>query len=123
MGEMEDAPVVHRDSLQRPLAGLAAVPLLLMLVACRGGSGGGGRSFGGTPVAQSLWSMFHHDRAHSGLSPFSTSADTGTLKWKFPAGGSVKSSPAIGSDGTIYVGRVTATFMQSTERRPGRVHQ
>ena len=28
----------------------------------------------------------------------------GTIKWTFQAGGPVKSSPAIGSDGTIYVG-------------------
>uniref|UniRef100_UPI003467EF7C Cell surface protein n=1 Tax=synthetic construct TaxID=32630 RepID=UPI003467EF7C len=28
----------------------------------------------------------------------------GKLKWKFETGGSVHSSPAIGQDGTIYVG-------------------
>ena len=28
----------------------------------------------------------------------------GTLLWKFETGGSVSSSPAIGSDGTVYVG-------------------
>jgi outer membrane protein assembly factor BamB len=28
----------------------------------------------------------------------------GTLKWEFLAGGSIRSSPAIGADGTIYVG-------------------
>ena len=29
---------------------------------------------------------------------------SGTLKWKYKTGGSIWSSPAIGSDGTIYVG-------------------
>ena len=51
--------------------------------------------------------MFHHDLAHMGLSPYSTSGNPGTLKWKFVATnccGEVDSSPAIGSDGTIYVG-------------------
>jgi len=29
---------------------------------------------------------------------------TGALKWSFPTGGNLQSSPAIGSDGTVYVG-------------------
>jgi len=53
---------------------------------------------------QSAWSMFHHDLAHMGLSPFDTSADTGSQKWQFTTGSAVQSSPAIGNDGTIYVG-------------------
>ncbi|MGB4374776.1 MAG: PQQ-binding-like beta-propeller repeat protein [Defluviitoga tunisiensis] len=28
----------------------------------------------------------------------------GSLKWKYKTGGLINSSPAIGSDGTIYVG-------------------
>jgi len=28
----------------------------------------------------------------------------GTLKWVSPTGGSIVSSPAIGADGTVYVG-------------------
>ena len=36
------------------------------------------------------------------LSPFSTMAQS--LKWKFQTGAAVFSSPAIGSDGTVYVG-------------------
>jgi len=28
----------------------------------------------------------------------------GTVLWEFEAGGAVKSAPAIGSDGTVYVG-------------------
>lgn len=33
-----------------------------------------------------------------------TGADEGTRKWVFETGGSVVSSPTVGSDGTIYVG-------------------
>ncbi|MFZ0889493.1 MAG: PQQ-binding-like beta-propeller repeat protein [Candidatus Binataceae bacterium] len=51
-----------------------------------------------------VWPMFHHDRRHSGLSPFSTAADKGIEKWKFPTDSYVYSSPAIGADGTVYVG-------------------
>jgi outer membrane protein assembly factor BamB len=31
-------------------------------------------------------------------------AQVGTIKWSFQTGGPIRSSPAIGSDGTIYVG-------------------
>ena len=34
----------------------------------------------------------------------SEGGEEGTLKWSFKTGGMVRSSPAIGSDGTIYVG-------------------
>jgi len=51
----------------------------------------------------SPWPMFHHDLKHTGLSPYDTSDNPGQLKWKYHIGNSV-SSPAIDSDGTIYVG-------------------
>ncbi|OEU79872.1 MAG: hypothetical protein BA865_12325, partial [Desulfobacterales bacterium S5133MH4] len=38
------------------------------------------------------------------LCPITSLADEGTKKWEFPTGGSVFSSPAVGPDGTIYVG-------------------
>jgi len=50
------------------------------------------------------WPMFHHDLSHTGLSPYETSSNDGKLKWKYKTGWGVASSPAIGSDGTIYVG-------------------
>ena len=55
-------------------------------------------------IANSPWPMFRHDLNHTGLSPYDTSSNDGTLKWKFQTGSYVYSSPAIGSDGTIYVG-------------------
>ena len=50
------------------------------------------------------WPMFHHDLKRTGLSPVATRSDTGTQKWKFATGGAVFSSPAVGANGTIYVG-------------------
>ncbi len=48
------------------------------------------------------WWMFGHDPQHTGRSPFK-GPDTAAVKWKYTTGGYVYSSPAIGSDGTIYV--------------------
>lgn len=48
------------------------------------------------------WPKFHHDNRSTGQSPYSSYTD-GTLKWSLPLG-KVRSSPAIDSDGTIYIG-------------------
>ncbi len=50
------------------------------------------------------WAMFRHDSFHTGLSNYSTANNTGNLRWKFSTGYGIYSSPAIGKDGTIYVG-------------------
>ncbi len=63
-------------------------------------------------LAGSVWPAFRHDLRHTGLSSADTSANPGTLKWVFPTidqpepspAIGVSSSPAIASDGTIYVG-------------------
>jgi len=54
--------------------------------------------------ANSPWPMFRHDLNHTGRSQYDTSKNNGQKKWDFATGGWVTSSPAIGSDGTIYVG-------------------
>ena len=51
----------------------------------------------------SPWPMFRHDPQHTGRSPYK-GTDIDIFKWKFETGAEVYSSPAIGSDGTIYVG-------------------
>jgi len=51
-----------------------------------------------------IWSMFHYNVQHTGQCPYNTSSNDGTLKWRYPTGDDVRSSPAIASDGTIYVG-------------------
>jgi len=50
--------------------------------------------------------MFHHDLAHTGVSPYDTSTNPGKQKWQFSFGGIGfdSDSPAVGPDGTIYVG-------------------
>ena len=58
-----------------------------------------------TDLADSPWPSFGRDRRNTGLSPYDTSHVDGTEKWSFSTGGR-HSSPAIGSDGTVYVGSV-----------------
>src|SRR5438093_6247735 len=53
---------------------------------------------------ETTWPKFHHDMLQTGRSQFATATNTGTLRWKFATGGKVRSSPAVGDDGTIYVG-------------------
>jgi len=50
------------------------------------------------------WPMFHQNARRTGLSPHSTSNNAGHLLWTFAMGWVYSSSPAIGVDGTIYVG-------------------
>ena len=49
------------------------------------------------------WWMFRHDRQHTGRSPFTGPASP-VQKWAFTTGNWITSSPAIGADGTIYIG-------------------
>ncbi|MBU0698856.1 MAG: PQQ-binding-like beta-propeller repeat protein, partial [Proteobacteria bacterium] len=49
------------------------------------------------------WPMRGHDAAHTGQSEYIEKA-FGTLKWRYKTGNYIDSSPAIGSDGTVYVG-------------------
>ena len=55
-------------------------------------------------LADTPWPMFHHDLNHTGKSSY-LGAQTGVEKWNFTTGNWIFwSSPAIDSDGTIYVG-------------------
>jgi hypothetical protein len=61
-------------------------------------------SSGSGGLADSPWPMFRQNLNHTGLSPYDTSENNGQLKWNYMTGGGIReSSPAIGSDGTIYV--------------------
>ena len=57
----------------------------------------------GVGLADTPWPCFRHDLNHTGRSDVLT-YDQYVLKWKYQTGDVVDSSPAIGSDGTIYVG-------------------
>jgi outer membrane protein assembly factor BamB len=57
----------------------------------------------GIYAEESPWPMFRHDLSHTGRSIYTGPADS-TLSWTFYANKGIASSPAIGYDGTIYVG-------------------
>ena len=50
-----------------------------------------------------VWWMFHHDLQHTGRSPFTGPASPVQF-WAFPTNDVIWSSPAIGANGTIYIG-------------------
>lgn len=54
-------------------------------------------------LGTTAWPMFRHDLQHTGRSEYS-GPSTVNEKWNFVTGNWVRSSPAIGPDGTIYVG-------------------
>ncbi len=55
-------------------------------------------------LADSPWPMYGQNLQHTGRGTSLYSASS-TVKWRYQTGGnSVESSPAIGSDGTVYVG-------------------
>ena len=49
------------------------------------------------------WPMFRHDARHTGASPMVPAAGAAP-RWIFETGGQIRSSPAVGLDGTVYVG-------------------
>jgi outer membrane protein assembly factor BamB len=53
---------------------------------------------GECPPASSAWPMFGHDARHTGR------ASPKGLLWIYQTGGRIDRSPAIGTDGTVYVG-------------------
>jgi outer membrane protein assembly factor BamB len=57
----------------------------------------------GSGLANSAWPMRGHDLLHTGSSPY-TGPATAAQKWAFTTGNKIWSSPAIGADGTIYLG-------------------
>ena len=77
------------------------IPLLSMaiMLVSHGMSAGDAGGLASTP-----WPMFQHDPQHTGRSTY-LGAQTNNLAWSYNMGGAgYSSSPAIGSDGTIYIG-------------------
>jgi len=54
-------------------------------------------------VGPSAWWMFGRDPRHTRRSPY-IGAQTDHLKWTYTTGDKVRSSPALGPDGTVYFG-------------------
>lgn len=68
-----------------------------------------------------IWPMYCYDTRHTGRSPYSTENNRGGLKWTFRTElNGILSSPAIGADGTIYVGggfgSMYAVYPNGTEK-------
>ena len=57
---------------------------------------------------ESPWPMFGRDPQRTGRSPY-TGPEIPQLKWTYSLGGYPLSSPAIGRDGTIYIGSQSGT--------------
>jgi len=53
-------------------------------------------------LANSAWPMFQHDLQHTGRSPY-VGPQAANLKWTFTLDAGATNSPAIASDGTLYV--------------------
>ncbi|GAI27610.1 unnamed protein product, partial [marine sediment metagenome] len=56
------------------------------------------------PLVDAAWPMKCHDTKHTGRSPYGTADNPYDELWKFEFELSTDTSPAIGSDGIIYVG-------------------
>jgi PKD repeat protein len=54
-------------------------------------------------LANTAWPKFQGNAKNTGLS-FYTGPQTANVLWTYPAGGSMRGSPVIGSDGTLYIG-------------------
>ncbi|MFW6072120.1 MAG: PQQ-binding-like beta-propeller repeat protein, partial [Thermoplasmatota archaeon] len=59
-----------------------------------------------TGLKDSAWPSFSRDSKNTGLSPYDTSGNDGTEKWRFKTNDSIRASPSIGNNGTIYFGSV-----------------
>ncbi len=55
------------------------------------------------------WPMFRRDARHTGTSPYKGPLIP-RFQWSYATGGAVDSSPAVGSDGTVYVGSEDANL-------------
>jgi outer membrane protein assembly factor BamB len=61
-------------------------------------------------LADTPWPTYRGNLKRTCLSPYETNIETPNLKWKFNCENGVESSPAIGEDGTLYVGTFTDNF-------------
>jgi outer membrane protein assembly factor BamB len=56
-----------------------------------------------TPTPYADWPMFRHDARHTGLSEY-TGPSVPRFNWSYRTASDVRSSPALGGDGRVYVG-------------------
>ena len=60
-------------------------------------------------LSLSDWPMYLHDPQHTGRSPF-RGPQQGKIVWRFDAGGEVYGAPALGQNGTIFIGSYSGYF-------------
>lgn len=60
--------------------------------------------------ADSPWPVFGHDSKHTNLSPYGVGKEKKDVAWSYKTDSNIESSPAVGSDGTIYVGSHDGCF-------------
>jgi hypothetical protein len=53
--------------------------------------------------ADSTWPHFHGDTKQTGQSKYDTSKVDGSVRWRFKTSGEIETSPAVGTDGTVYI--------------------
>src|SRR5258705_8535402 len=84
-----------------------SLPVLLLAIAVLACASSSKLKPGSPPSPKALantpWAMFGHDLQHTRRSEYSGPASP-KAKWTFVTGDFVGSSPAIGADGTIYIG-------------------
>lgn len=61
-------------------------------------------------TAESSWPLFGHDTKHTNNSPYEVGKNKKEILWSYKTGAGIESSPAIGPDGTIYVGSHDGNF-------------
>ncbi len=57
-------------------------------------------------LSEGPWPSFGRDMGNNRLSPYNTSHIDGTVDWTYKGGPAIRSSPAIGSNGTMYFGSI-----------------
>ena len=80
------------------VSALVAAVVVVTLAGCPGGGGGPGGGLASTP-----WPKFQNGANNNGVSTANSVSGTIQAKFSFPSGGE-SFDPAIGPDGTIYVG-------------------
>lgn len=89
-----------------------SLPAIVLIVADAGGTASAGSTRDRTPALAASqpsaddWPSFHHDAAHSGVSPDTsvgaTAAAAGlSLRWKVPTGSVIQSTPAVVYNATL----------------------
>ncbi len=61
-------------------------------------------------LSDTPWPKFRGNQKNTGLSPYRTDQIDGAERWTFSTDGDIKSSPAVGENGTIYFGSSDGTF-------------